>query len=338
MTSVYVTQTGQRYHARRDLSCLEKAHSIADIDLDTAVAGGLVPCLVCDAPAMPGVSEGDARWLRTIDDWAKAGAFESFWEQAFARRVLAQLPQVSSDDVETQAYVTVNGESYKVDFLLPSASLVLEIDGYAKDGAVPTAIDLERRNRRDSALQTAGYKVLHFTNAQVQQEPVACRSQVTAALNTALKAPPAAPPTTAPPTPTELTPTPPKAQPSEPIPATASPQTAAGASPMRSSTGLRIVFGIGVISLVVVAILAVVSLSPDGTGSPEVTTPPPSEFAAPLSNRECPDAYPLKGNINDSGEKIVHQIGQQFYDKTDPEACFATLDDAESAGYRPAQR
>lgn len=335
MTSVYVTQTGQRYHARKDLSCLEKAHSIADIDLDTAVAGGLVPCLVCDAPAMPGVSEGDARWLRTIDDWAKAGAFESFWEQAFARRVLAQLPQVSSDDVETQAYVTVNGESYKVDFLVPSASLVLEIDGYAKGGAVPTPTDLERRNRRDSALQAAGYKVLHFTNAQVQQEPAACRSQVTATLNTASQAPPAATPNSAPPTPTELTP---KAQPSEPITATASTQAAGSPTLKKSRTGQWIALGITGISLVIVAIVAVIALNPDRAGSPEIISGPPSEFAVPLANGECPDAYPLKGNINDSGEKIVHQAGQQFYVKTDAEACFATLEDAESAGYRPAQR
>lgn len=338
MTNVYVTQTGQRYHARKDLACLDKAHSISEIDLDTAVAGGLVPCLVCNAPAMPGVSEGDARWLRTIDDWAKAGAFESFWEQAFARRVLAQVPQVSSDEVETQAYVTVNGESYKVDFLLPSAGLVLEIDGYAKDGAVPTATDLERRNRRDSALQTAGYKVLHFSNAQVQQEPTACRSQVTAALNSASKAPPAPPPTTSSPTPSELRPMPPQAEPPAHIKETAPAQAVSDASPKKASTGLWIVLGVAVISLIVVAVLAVLALLPDGTGSPQVTSEPSFDFAEPLANGECPDGYPFKGNESNSGEMIVHQIGQQFYIKTDAEMCFPTLDDAKAAGFRPAQR
>ncbi len=107
---------------------------------------------------------------------------------------------------------------------------------------------------------------------------------------------------------------------------------------MKSSTGLWVVLGLAVVSLVVVAILAVLALSPDGTGSPEVTTDPPFEFAEPLANGECPDGYPLKGNNSDSGDKIVHQVGQQFYDKTDAEKCFPTLEDAAAAGYRPAKR
>jgi hypothetical protein len=45
----------------------------------------------------------------------------------------------------------------------------------------------------------------------------------------------------------------------------------------------------------------------------------------------CPTGYPIKGNQN-SG--IYHVPGQQFYDRTRPEDCFATEADAQAAGYR----
>ena len=320
MTKVYVTQTGQRYHSRTDLACLEKAHSIADVDLDTAIAGGLAPCLVCDAPAAPGVSEGDTRWLRTIDDWARSGTFESFWEQAFARRVLAQLPQLSSDAVEPQAYVTVNGENFKVDFLIPTDHILIEIDGYAKDGAAPTPTDLERRNRRDAALQSAGYKVLHFSNAQVQQEPASCRTQIAAALSvspprfsTASSSPVVA---STPQTPVRSADQPP------------TPPAAPSSAPSRVPVAIWIAVGLGLVAMFAVI---VVLISATGSGGSEDTAT--SGSTTPV-NGECPSGYPYKGNINDAGEFIVHAPGQRFYDPTDPEMCFDSLDSAIEAGFR----
>lgn len=46
----------------------------------------------------------------------------------------------------------------------------------------------------------------------------------------------------------------------------------------------------------------------------------------------CPEGYPIKGNAD---SKIYHVEGDSSYERTIPEFCFATTDDAEAAGYRP---
>lgn len=52
----------------------------------------------------------------------------------------------------------------------------------------------------------------------------------------------------------------------------------------------------------------------------------------------CPKGYPIKGNINSKGEKIYHAPGGQYYNKTKPEYCFCTEQDARNAGFRPSKR
>lgn len=135
---VFVTQTGSRFHARTDGPCMEHAKSFATTDLSTAAAGGLLPCLTCGAPPLPESGEGDHRWLRAIDDWKKAGLFESMWEQAFARRILAKCLKLSPDNVEVQRSIGKGLDAYKVDFFVSAAGLVMEVDGYAKDGSPPS--------------------------------------------------------------------------------------------------------------------------------------------------------------------------------------------------------
>lgn len=49
---------------------------------------------------------------------------------------------------------------------------------------------------------------------------------------------------------------------------------------------------------------------------------------------ECPDRAPLKGNAN---SMIYHRPGQQYYDVTVAEECFATAAAAGAAGYRAAK-
>lgn len=51
----------------------------------------------------------------------------------------------------------------------------------------------------------------------------------------------------------------------------------------------------------------------------------------------CPEDRPIKGNQGSSGW-IYHQPGQSYYDVTNPEACFATTEEAETAGYRAAKK
>lgn len=72
-------------------------------------------------------------------------------------------------------------------------------------------------------------------------------------------------------------------------------------------------------------------------GAPAVPTVPASAGGrtAPISATACPATHPIKGNAN---SKIYHRPGQQAYDKTRPEDCFATDADAVAAGYRAAKR
>ena len=51
----------------------------------------------------------------------------------------------------------------------------------------------------------------------------------------------------------------------------------------------------------------------------------------------CPASHPIKGNNSSSGEFIYHVPGGSFYERTHPEVCFATEDEAQAAGYRASK-
>jgi hypothetical protein len=57
-------------------------------------------------------------------------------------------------------------------------------------------------------------------------------------------------------------------------------------------------------------------------------------YAEASQIRECPPGAAIKGNAS-SG--IYHVPGEDYYDVTDPEECFATPQDAEAAGYRASE-
>ncbi|CAN7163045.1 thermonuclease family protein [Terrabacter sp. LjRoot27] len=48
----------------------------------------------------------------------------------------------------------------------------------------------------------------------------------------------------------------------------------------------------------------------------------------------CPQARPVKGNED---SMIAHEPDDRYYNVTKPEQCFATMGDAEAAGFRPAK-
>lgn len=48
----------------------------------------------------------------------------------------------------------------------------------------------------------------------------------------------------------------------------------------------------------------------------------------------CPRSRPVKGNEN---SMIAHEPSDRYYNITEPEQCFATMADAEAAGFRPAK-
>jgi micrococcal nuclease len=74
---------------------------------------------------------------------------------------------------------------------------------------------------------------------------------------------------------------------------------------------------------------------------PTPTPPPPPSSSSgrggsspPVSGNACPSEAPIKGN--QSG--IYHVPGGQSYDRTNPEECFASEEEAQAAGYRKAER
>ena len=54
----------------------------------------------------------------------------------------------------------------------------------------------------------------------------------------------------------------------------------------------------------------------------------------------CPSAYPIKGNFktSDGSRCIAHAPGDRSYNRTRPEKCYATMEDAIADGCRPAKR
>jgi hypothetical protein len=55
-------------------------------------------------------------------------------------------------------------------------------------------------------------------------------------------------------------------------------------------------------------------------------------------NRACPAEAPIKGNVNQQGERIYHVPGGEFYARTNPETCFSSESSARAAGFRASLR
>jgi hypothetical protein len=54
----------------------------------------------------------------------------------------------------------------------------------------------------------------------------------------------------------------------------------------------------------------------------------------------CPVTHPIKGNFTpSSGERCIYHVrGGQFYDRTKPERCYATAEEAIKDGCRRSKR
>ena len=68
-----------------------------------------------------------------------------------------------------------------------------------------------------------------------------------------------------------------------------------------------------------------------------------SKIRAEIEASGSPDSHPIKGNKAGRQESrptdpIYHVPGSRYYGVTDPEECFATVEDAEGAGYRAPLR
>ncbi|NLP51336.1 thermonuclease family protein [Bacillus sp. RO1] len=58
----------------------------------------------------------------------------------------------------------------------------------------------------------------------------------------------------------------------------------------------------------------------------------------PTEENPVSESCKVKGNISSSGEKIYHVKTGAYYDRTIPEACFNSEEEAEKAGYRKSMR
>lgn len=91
-----------------------------------------------------------------------------------------------------------------------------------------------------------------------------------------------------------------------------------------------------------VCIVVNLKTQPIGSAATQLATPMAASGntsgAVPSTGSACPANAPIKGNINNKGEKIYHRPGQQAYEKTKPEACYATPAAAEADGFRAAKR
>lgn len=332
--NVFITATGSKYHLRDDLQCTEKARGLSSVDLDVAADMGLRACVTCEAPAASEMSEGDGRWLRTIDDWQQKSLLETRWESAFARRVLARIPELSSDDVQPQAYISADGKQTKVDFLIEKCNLVIEVDGFSKDGDALSQADVERRNRRDSALSSSGFRVIHFSNAQVALEPHDCARQIQNAMDKA-------------------------SSPSQIAVDTDGKQTGS-----EQQSDLQRGNRVAPFLVVLVAIIALgvaitgtvyfvvgrdqsqvaqdgqsvgqnVSSNEEGLGASTPTVEAP--WIEPISKSECPADYPIKalikGGSTPDEKDFIHVPGGKYYETISPSRCYSSAASAFEDGF-----
>jgi hypothetical protein len=72
--------------------------------------------------------------------------------------------------------------------------------------------------------------------------------------------------------------------------------------------------------------------APDAEAADGMTVP--AGAVAGDGGSDCVEGYPIKGNAS---SKIYHVAGQSSYERTIPELCFATEEDAVAAGYRASK-
>ena len=77
-------------------------------------------------------------------------------------------------------------------------------------------------------------------------------------------------------------------------------------------------------------------VSPATIPAAPVTRPAGTAASATPVSGSCPAAAPIKGHVS-SGGRIYHLPGDRYYNRTIPEACFASEADAQGAGFRASR-
>ena len=103
------------------------------------------------------------------------------------RLITAGFPYTEVLGARPQAKIIANDNIYYADFLIEAQlrgcfrcdheyKLVIECDGH--EFHEKTKAQVEKRNKRDIDLKTAGYDVLHFSGSQIFKKPIECADQV----------------------------------------------------------------------------------------------------------------------------------------------------------------
>jgi hypothetical protein len=104
-------------------------------------------------------------------------AFWVWWSAAdFMRNVAGQEPWMPR--LLPQQDVEACGNRYRLDFMLESGKIAIELDGH--DFHERTKEQVEHRNKRDRDLQSDGWLVLHYSGSKFLSEPMNCILEVTA--------------------------------------------------------------------------------------------------------------------------------------------------------------
>jgi very-short-patch-repair endonuclease len=336
MEQVWVTRAGSRYHAERTCPGLTEGqakaasegfltHSAELVGLDQVPRRS--PCSRC----WPTRSEWDD-WKRLEHRTVQEG--DSNYEYEFLHRVLKAVKGVEPYFVRFQHEVTGSaGRNFRVDFaLLPPGRdrIAIEIDGFDKTSAgnVATKEHQDSDSSRRAELEIAGWRVLSFTNRQVQVDPGECRRKIENMLLGSTESAWDRSATMSWGTGTgEQTGT-------LTFPAVTGTGVAeAAGAPQRRSRLIGLTAAVAVV-LVVFGVVGGLWLASDDSVDASGASGPTN---AEPNGANCPADFPVKGNVNDSGERIFHEPGWQYYAATWPEECFGSSGEAEAAGYRASE-
>lgn len=98
---------------------------------------------------------------------------------------------------------------------------------------------------------------------------------------------------------------------------------------------VRTLLILGIIGVVLARVIHVLRGEPlESVRNHPASAPTPPVWREPVDGT-VPAAYPIKANLR-SG--IFHEPGQQFYDRTHPDRCYARAEDALADGLRAAKR
>ena len=289
------------------------------------------------ACVMNGDTAGEPQdWRQWNAKWRKVIVAQSGFEWNFATKVIQIVPGLKPSQVTPQrSFIGNDGRERHMDFGIEVGNrrIAVEVEGWDKTGEDrgKTKAEHDEFNRRVQSLTADGWEVMTVTNAQFMNDPGFYAAQIRQLLLPASSTDDSTPPA----------PNPAKGATTNeaeaaataevaPQPAAATPQEVAPQpAVLKDSKSSRIWLYVGLaLALLIVGLFLIVNQVDSGKTDDTAVLP---------TNGDCPNSYPFKGNVKDDGERIVHAPGQQFYEKTNAEMCFQSIEAAVSDGYRKSK-